>query len=274
MENKSPRGGSGQAAHGAAYRDLENRLLRSDCQYAPHDWFRWMLEDVLADLTGGRKPNPPPEAVIGELRELGRLYAQCVIEAPPFTDVLGSLYLSLASHGAKKQLGQYFTPPSVAEIVAQLKGLPTKPNPNGGLWSILEPAVGSGAMLLAPARILHRVDPDALQWWSFRGIDKDRFCSLMCAIQLAANAFVHQCAIGEIAVYCGNALVPMTAENLDVVIHAVADPERASVRPKETAVPDAPAPATGIDATDESASLSYAEGQPPAETGQLDLFFD
>lgn len=256
---------------GTAYRALEKRLLRSDRQYGAHDWFRWMLEDVLADLTGERKTDPPPEGVIDNLRELSGLYAKCVIEAPPFTDVLGSLYMSMASHGSKKHFGHYFTPAPVAELAAQVQNLATEPRSDGGLWRVLDPAVGSGVMLLAVVRLLHRRDPESLLWWSFTGVDIDRYCALMCACNLATNAFIHQCALGEIVVYRGNSLGPLTKDDLSLVLYGVADPDRAAVR--EPLVPSAPTEtkvASDAPPSDTTSDTTDADTQP----GQLQLFFD
>ena len=40
--------------------------------------------------------------------------------ASPFMDVLGPLYMELGSRGARAQLGQYFTPWPIAEMMATI----------------------------------------------------------------------------------------------------------------------------------------------------------
>src|SRR5690606_20584284 len=122
--------------------------LHSKHGYRSDQYLVWALDDFLADLTGQRKKQPPPQEVMPELFELGQLYARSAIAAPPFTDVLGSTYMDLVSTGGQKVLGQYFTPEPVARLMAGLVAPDISAINNSELFRLYEPACGSGVMVL------------------------------------------------------------------------------------------------------------------------------
>lgn len=70
-------------------RPLAKRLRHP--RWSASELFSWLLDDVLADVTGQRKPYPPPAEAIPALRDLAATYARCVCDAPPFADLLGPL---------------------------------------------------------------------------------------------------------------------------------------------------------------------------------------
>lgn len=101
-------------------------------------------------------------------------------------DLLGDFYEQELSHGKN---GQYFTPFPICMFMTQvIRGEDTKS------VNVLDPACGSGRMLLAFGR-------GSTQSHRYYGIDIDRMCVKMAAINLFFNGLS-----GE--VMCGNALNP------------------------------------------------------------------
>lgn len=154
-------------------------------------------------------------------------YVDAVRAAPPFFDVLGPVYETLGAEGHKQYLGQFFTPWPVARMMAemQLGGAPptgdasaggeerectpemARAKPGGGLWRLGDPACGAGVMLLAGLSTLRERYGDAvLRHWSVTGIDIDRMCARMTALQLIAGCAYHGLVVGELLVLHGDGL--------------------------------------------------------------------
>lgn len=112
---------------------------------------------------------------------LGRLVV--MLEEEP-RDVLGPLYLELEL--GNKDTGQFFTPPALSEVMAEmtfgaeLQKLETQP-----FLSVHEPACGAGGMVLALVKtvIAAGYNPADRLW--VQCIDVDRTAALMCYIQLS-----------------------------------------------------------------------------------------
>jgi len=116
--------------------------------------------------------NHPQKDVLGQLaNNIGEL-------AEGFRDPLGDLYMQTVSKG---HLGQYFTPEHMCDLMAILSvGI----SENGK--SVLDPACGSGRMLLAAAKInRHQV---------FYGADIDKVCCKMAVFNMLLQSLT-----GEIA---------------------------------------------------------------------------
>lgn len=182
--------------------------LLFDCHnkhgYRVEQYLDWFLDDVLADLTQRRKANPPPQEVIPTLFDLGQAYAKEVGMAEPFSDMLGQTYMDIVNIGGQKMLGQYFTPAAVAKMMNQLT---YQKNESDKLFTVCDPACGSGVMLLTFAQVVAECEGLAgLENYSFTGVDLDPICAKMFAAQMLANVFIHQIEVGEIAVLQGNSL--------------------------------------------------------------------
>lgn len=95
-----------------------------------------------------------------------------------FRDPLGELYMQKISHG---HMGQYFTPEHVCELMAQLTSIPTE---NGQI--VLDPACGSGRMLLSAAKINRNL--------RLYGADVDGLCCKMALMNMLLQSLT-----GEIA---------------------------------------------------------------------------
>lgn len=216
----------------APARDLSGEIerLSRDGRHRPDEWLRFLIEDVLAGF--GKRLATPWSAYHHErLFRLSGRYARLVAENP-WRDILGGAYMELASHGQKQWLGQFFTPQAVTTLMTEISfhDLDPERHPKDRFITVLEPAAGAGAMMLAAAYLIAgRYGADTLQRFSFTAVDLDSLCAGMtAACQLLANATFHG-AIGELVVYRGNSLGPES--DLEVVIHRVATP--APERPDE-----------------------------------------
>ncbi|MEE4377377.1 MAG: N-6 DNA methylase [Candidatus Competibacteraceae bacterium] len=198
------------------------RLLSRNPNWRDDELLSWLLDDVLADLTGQRKPYPPPIEAIPVICELASTYRQCVIDAAPFTDLLGPLYMETTWQRTRQDRGLFFTPQPIATLMARmLLQDDATPKPDGQLWRVCEPAAGSGVMLLSFAQtIIHRFGAESLSQWSFTAVDLMADCARMTAVQLLANCHIHQLALGELLVMRGNSLAP--ADDMEVIVHCAA----------------------------------------------------
>ena len=133
----------------------------------------------------------PGQVQPGASEEFGRLfgiYIDAVSEAP-FRDILGELFMRLDINSVRA--GQFFTPWSVAEMMARVQFDRTvfeRTVQEKGLVTVCDPAVGSGVMLLAFGKVVH----NELGRWGVNklrlyGADIDQRCVHMCRIQLRMN---------------------------------------------------------------------------------------
>ena len=161
----------------------------------PYELYRTWLEGTWAFLEAADNPHGFRECLdrysYDEGVEFGRLLAVYTdaVEEMPFRDILGDLFMRLDLNAAKN--GQVFTPWDVAEMMARMQfsrehfeGLVREK----GVVSVVDPAVGSGALLLAFAKVVH----DEMGRWGVNrlrlyGTDIDVRCVLMCRIQLRMN---------------------------------------------------------------------------------------
>jgi type I restriction enzyme M protein len=125
-------------------------------------------QQALATLT----EHPKRQQLVPLMTEVGEL-------AEGFCDPLGALYEQLISKGHN---GQFFTPDPVAELLAKLTAAGEAQTGE----RVLDPACGSGRMLLAAAKVnRHR---------RFYGADIDPLCCKMALVNMLLNSLT-----GEIA---------------------------------------------------------------------------
>ncbi|HEX7050052.1 MAG TPA: N-6 DNA methylase [Longimicrobiales bacterium] len=185
-----------------------------------------------------RESPPAEEDAVEDVHEAVALWLAMAAEAEPFADVLGPVYSEVASRGKVQRAGQFFTPWEVSVMIAELQLRDWEPRPNpsdpDGRWRILEPACGSGAMLLASLDFVRRRHgPDALRLWGVEAWDVDLTCARTCALQLLANLAMEDWALGELLVICGDSL---RMEIRHIVAHAEAAP-LAGASPAEAPAP-------------------------------------
>jgi len=192
-------------------------------RYPPGEMFRFFLGSVM-EVWGYQPWYPVPADAQPLVQQAIGCYDQALSKEEPFKDILGILYEELASHGGKQLLGQFFTPWSIASMMARMNADPDHQTAGNGLKAFSDPACGSGVMLLAKAnQLLEANGPDELRNWQFHGCDIDGICARMTAIQLAANCAVHRLEIGEIIIQQGNTL--SLSETKTMIMYATAPPK-------------------------------------------------
>ena len=187
--------------------------------HRPAEMLGFFLSGVLS-LWGLPQWQPIPEKTQPKINEAIEAYAYIVGSREPFEDVIGPLYMELASRGGRQQLGQFFTPWNIASMMAKITGSET-PEDNGQLVRVCDPACGSGVMLLAFAHnVLHEWGEDALVRLAVTGCDIDPYCARIMAMQLVANCNILGLQLGEVLVLQGNSLFP--AKGMETIVHATA----------------------------------------------------
>lgn len=187
----------GKAHQRTAYEKLA-RGFEANAVFAhmhSYDLYRKWLEAVWAFLDAVNNPAAFRENLDKYKREegaeFGRLFGVYTdaVEEMPFRDILGELFMRLDVKSARA--GQFFTPGHVAEMMASMQF--NKEEflalvKEKGEVSVCDPAVGSGVMLLAYAKVVH----SGLGQWGLGklrlyGMDIDQRCVHMCRIQLRMN---------------------------------------------------------------------------------------
>jgi len=117
------------------------------------------------------------------------------VEVSRQVDLLGCLYTMMSSRSAKAARGEFYTPPSVAELMAEISVTGLVPG-----QSICEPAAGTGGLLRAAAGALRAEgrDPGEYRWFA---------CDItpIAVAGLAVNA--HIWGLGhQVVIACANSL--------------------------------------------------------------------
>lgn len=187
----------GTVRQSSAYEELARGFERSAVFAHMHsyDLYRQWLDAVWVFLDSANNPEAFKECLdrhkYAEGVEFGRLmgvYTEAVEELP-FQDILGELFMRLDVNSARS--GQYFTPWNIAEMMARMQFSREQFEAvvaEKGEVSVCDPAVGSGVMLLAFAKVVHgELGRTGLNRLRLYGTDIDQRCVLMCRIQLRMN---------------------------------------------------------------------------------------
>ena len=201
------------APHAAARRTLD-RLAGSDDPAAhaleiisggvavtPHLWGHF--DPLLAALQ--QAADSDDHKAIGRLAGLladADLDQHCGDDASYGPDLLGGMYSQLRSPGGRAARGAFYTPPSVALLMAMMT-MPTEHS------TVCDPTVGSGLMLWAAATAMRQagLDPRTCTWF---GVDIDPIALAIAAIN-TATWNLHDITV----LHCGNGLVVTPAQMLD-----------------------------------------------------------
>lgn len=161
----------------------------------PYELYRKWLEAAWAFLNSVHDPEGFRECLDRHTREQGEEFGRLLgvyadaVEADPFRDILGEIFMRLDVKSAAA--GQYFTPFRIAEMMARMqfdRADFERLAAEKGCVSVCDPAVGSGVMLLAYAKVVREaLGRQALSKVRFHGADIDERCVLMCRIQLRMN---------------------------------------------------------------------------------------
>ena len=140
--------------------------------------FRHFHKDIMAGFGLRLKGNELwTEDQTKHLFALGQQYAEAV-RANPFEDILGQTYQEIATNFGKKHMGQYFTPGSMAGMMAQIQYEPRWFEEKEVVF-MQEPASGSGVMALEFLKAVYQDNPDYVHRLSISCIDLDRLCARM-----------------------------------------------------------------------------------------------
>lgn len=154
--------------------------------------------------TNPRDFHRQPEADV-LLMQAVAIWIKHIAENEPFTDVMTS---QLAPHCGDK-LGQFLTPPDLAELLPMLSGAINGPMvPEDGEIHIGEPTgCGAGSLILGQLKYIHDTQgPEALKRVHVTGIDLDPTMAMLSAVQIGMNIVVHKVMPASIHIHCGNGL--------------------------------------------------------------------
>ena len=183
------------------YEDASTALLKAfEINHVfPHmhsyELYRKWLENVWAFLNAGHDLQSFREKLDKynhkEGSEFGRLFNLYTdaVEQMPFRDILGEIFMKLDVNSVRS--GQFFTPQPIAEMMAGMQfsreSFEERVKDKGEV-TVMDPAVGSGVMLLAFAKVVHdELGRPGVNKLRLYGMDIDERCVLMCRIQLRMN---------------------------------------------------------------------------------------
>jgi len=88
-----------------------------------------------------------------ELNDLSKALALLIneMESKPFTDVLGTFYLDVASHSSKQARGEFYTPQEISRLMAKISCNAQEVIAKGKPITVNDPACGASGMILAIA---------------------------------------------------------------------------------------------------------------------------
>lgn len=148
-------------------------------------------EDKYLAKIGGMK-RQALDCAVKVYGHLSRMWSDYV-----FDDVLGLVYMDIASRGNQKVMGQYFTPSDICYFMAKM----TLEDVKGGIeqaksecrkLKVLDSCVGSGAMLLAAKKVIvEEAGLAGLDHFEFYGQDIDPLCVRMAKIQMLLTDYRH-----------------------------------------------------------------------------------
>lgn len=105
------------------------------------------------------------------------------MEHGEWLDVFGILYEEMyLSRGKASKTGQFFTPQSVSDLMAQVSGLGA-----GDHGKVNDCAAGSGRLLLAHYMEKSKTDHSAGRWCEYVAQDSDPIACKMCALNLMVH---------------------------------------------------------------------------------------
>lgn len=137
-------------------------------------------------------------------------------------DFLGDLYMSLGMGNHWR--GQFFTPYHLCQAMAEMSLVDADEQIRRQGWmSILDPACGAGATLIAAANTLRRAGINYQERALFVGQDIDPVVAMMCYIQLSLLGCPGYVAVGNSLTnpLTGHPLLPECQSGVDIWITPV-----------------------------------------------------
>lgn len=132
-------------------------------------------------------------------------YWELVKLCDPFTDVMH--LIGYSSQKLSKALGQFLTPPAVADCLFKLTcDLPELETDEHSL--VGDPAgCGAGSLLLGWLRHAHAMHPTRLGQVHMFGVDQDPKMVRMTALQITLSCIFHNIQLGSLSLHCCHAII-------------------------------------------------------------------
>lgn len=132
-------------------------------------------------------------------------YWQLVKMCEPFTDVMH--LIGYSSKTLSKAMGQFLTPPSVADGINRLTT--TVPDLQTGRHITVADfgGCGAGSLLLGWLRHAHSLYPTRLNQVHMTGVDIDQKMVRMVALQITTSCLFHNIEIGSLSLHCCHAII-------------------------------------------------------------------
>tara|TARA_Y100001972_G_scaffold124530_1_gene173902 strand:- start:978 stop:1757 length:780 start_codon:yes stop_codon:yes gene_type:complete len=174
-----------------------------------------------------REYKPQPE-LWGKLGELSLMWLKAIQDAPPFTDVMGSTY----DEQLGEQLGQFLTPPDLADLMAHINLATSKDRIDETLakgqpvFMGDDCGCGAGSLILAWLKAFsEQYEPYKLLSVGVEAQDLDMSMVQLTSVQVFCSAAIHGMPLGGLKVRWGNCL---TEPDAPAGFTAVLSPEKLS----------------------------------------------
>ena len=159
--------------------ELEFGIMRPDLRPRTKPLWSWLEDDAL-DPQLVRAVHATGRAALAK----GQLALTGVAWRANECDLLGTVLQAIRSRKDREARGQFLTPLPVTELIGMISLAELAADrPNDEPLRVLDPCVGTGAMLLGAANALreHGHDPAAVEWWAN---DIDWVAAACCAVNM------------------------------------------------------------------------------------------
>jgi hypothetical protein len=159
--------------------------------------------------------NDYPDGYPDALNQLTWLYLREVFKADPFTDFLGPLHQVVSG---SRTLDQYFTPPSVAELMAQVNSSINYERADGSDdITIADYSCGAGGLLLAQLQQILKVGgPDAISRTKIIANDLDKNISKYAVVQIMLSSALKKLPIRQLCCTSYDALTGFSNQDVNL----------------------------------------------------------
>lgn len=132
-------------------------------------------------------------------------YWELVKLCDPFTDVMH--LIGYSSQKLSKAMGQFLTPPTVAECINRLTGSIPELETSEDILVGDFGGCGAGSLLLGWLRYAHELHPTRLNQVHMFGVDLDPKMVRMTALQITLSCVLHNIQLGSLSLHCCHAII-------------------------------------------------------------------
>lgn len=160
-------------------------------------------------LTEYIQPQDLSDSDRAKLSDIFRTYLHLVRTSEPFDEFLGGLYDEYLG----EDLGQFFTPPDVAKLLAEISSKPLRSR------TFLDFCTGGGSLILAAMnRMWKERGMAGVQEMDIQVQDIDDLMCKLTAIQIVYSSMIHQVPFSSLEVINGNVLTLIDNQTMLYVI--------------------------------------------------------